>query len=78
MRFLASIPEAQVPLDIVPAEERMDLEKLFGQTADAARHLEDLARKAIDSGADVFPLRDEPDEVHRRQAAQRPGPGDAP
>ena len=63
MRFLASIPEAQVPLDIVPAEERMDLEKLFGQTADAARHLEDLARKAIDSGADVFPPRDEPDDA---------------
>jgi hypothetical protein len=41
----------------------MDLEKLFGQTADAARHLEDLARKAIDSGADVFPPRDEPDDA---------------
>lgn len=62
LRFLASVPEAQVPLDIVPAEERMDLVKLLEQTAGAARQFKALARKAIDSGADVFPPRVEPDD----------------
>jgi hypothetical protein len=62
LRLIASIPEAEVPYDLVPASERMDLAKLVSETKEIAGRTTDLLRRAIESGHAVYPPEAEPDD----------------
>lgn len=55
LRLLASVPETKVPEDVIPLADRFDLGALEAEQSQANRAWQELASRAQESGAPIFP-----------------------
>jgi hypothetical protein len=55
LRFQASIPGSDVPVDWVPQNERLDLRRIFAEHQAERERIKELFEKAEASGAPIYP-----------------------
>jgi hypothetical protein len=60
LRLIASFPGAEVPLDVIPEEERMDLPRLAREVSEAQERFRELGRRALETPGGVYPPHAEP------------------